>query len=138
MTYAPLTEQDKVRYSTINQENIDFLMTRNNRINRWVIADMIRRTRYHYPDKTALIFNDISLTYSQLEDQCNQAANALAALGVKKYDRVAILAHNTHHHVLTWLGCCQDRGDLPGRQLPAEGRRYRLLHQPLRKHRLHR
>ena len=29
------------------------------------------------------------------------------SLGVKKYDRVAILAHNTIHHVLTWLGCCK-------------------------------
>ncbi|MDK9709092.1 MAG: acyl-CoA synthetase [Desulforhopalus sp.] len=107
MIREPLSEQDKLRYSTINQENINFLMNRNNRINRWVIADMIRRTRYHYPDKTALIFGDMSLTYSQLEDQCNQAANALAGLGVQKYDRVAILAHNTHHHVLTWLGCAK-------------------------------
>ena len=107
MIYEPLSELDKLRYSTISQENIDFIMNRNNRISRWVIADMIRRTRYHYPDKTALIFNDISLTYSQLEDQCNQAANALANLGVQKYDRVAILAHNTHHHVLTWLGCAK-------------------------------
>ncbi len=107
MTYAPLSEENKLRYSTISPENIDFIMNRNNRINRWVIADMIRRTRYHYPDKNALIFNDICLTYSQLEDECNQAANALASLGVKKYDRVAILAHNTHHHVLTWMGCAK-------------------------------
>lgn len=107
MPYVPLSQDDRLRYSTINQENIDFLMTRNNRVNRWVIADMIRRTRYHYPDKLALAFNDIRLTYTQLEDQCNQVANALADLGVKKYDRVAILAHNTHHHVLTWLGCAK-------------------------------
>lgn len=107
MTYAPLSAQDKLRYSTISPENIDFIMNRNNRINRWVIADMIRRTRYHYPDKNALIFNDTCLTYTQLEDQCNQAANALLSLGVKKYDRVAILAHNTHHHVLTWMGCAK-------------------------------
>ena len=107
MTYAPLSEQDKLRYSSISSENIDFIMNRNNRINRWVIADMIRRSRYHYPDKNALIFNDICLTYTQLEDECNQAANALASLGVKKYDRVAILAHNTHHHVLTWMGCAK-------------------------------
>jgi fatty-acyl-CoA synthase len=26
---------------------------------------------------------------------------------VQKYDRVAILAHNTIHHVLTWLGCAK-------------------------------
>ncbi|MFT5699239.1 MAG: fatty-acyl-CoA synthase [Desulforhopalus sp.] len=107
MMHKPLSEQDKLRYSTINQENIDFIMNRNNRINRWVIADMVRRTSYHYPDKTALVFGDISLTYSQLEEQCNQVANALTDLGVKKYDRVAILAHNTHHHVLTWLGCAK-------------------------------
>ena len=107
MMRKPLSEQDKLRYSTINQENIDFIMTRNNRINRWVIADMVRRTSYHYPDKTALVFGEIRLTYSQLEEQCNQVANALIGLGVKKYDRVAILAHNTHHHVITWLGCAK-------------------------------
>jgi fatty-acyl-CoA synthase len=26
---------------------------------------------------------------------------------VRQYDRVAILAHNTHHHVITWLGCAK-------------------------------
>ena len=104
---SKLTEDERRRYEVINRENIDFLMERNNRVNRWVIADMIRRSRYHFPDKTALIFGDISLTYTELEDQCNQVAGALASLGVKKYDRVAILARNTHHHVLTWLGCAK-------------------------------
>jgi fatty-acyl-CoA synthase len=107
MPHAPLSHDDRLHYNTLNQENINFLMNRHNRINRWVIADMIRRTRYHYPDKIGLVFDDIRLTYAQLEDQCNQVANALAGLGVKKYDRVAILAHNTHHHVLTWLGCAK-------------------------------
>ena len=101
---SPLSPQDKDRYSVINKENIEFITERNNPINRWVIADMLRRTSYHFPDKKALVFNDIICTYTQLEDDCNQVANALADLGVKKYDRVAILAHNTHHHVLTWLG----------------------------------
>ena len=62
----PLSAKDKERYGTINQENIEFIMNRNNRINRWVIADMIRRSAYHLPDKTALIFNDKNLTYTQL------------------------------------------------------------------------
>ena len=107
MTNKQLTEDERRRYEVINRENIDFLMERNNRVNRWVVADMIRRSRDHFPNKTALIFGDISLTYTELEDQCNQVANALAGLGVKKYDRVAILARNTHHHVLTWLGCAK-------------------------------
>ena len=103
----PLTEEEKDRYKVIDKENLDFLMNRYNRMNRWVIADMIRRSAYRYPDKPALIFGDKTLTYAALERECNRTANALAALGVRKYDRVSILAHNTIHHVLTWLGCAK-------------------------------
>jgi len=105
--FKPLTEEEKARFSVINKENVEFLMDRYNKTNRWVIADMIRRSAYHYPDKKAVIFGDKSLTYAEMEDECNRVANALIDLGVKKYDRVAILAHNTIHHVLTWFGCCK-------------------------------
>ena len=106
----PITKQEKGHFFALNEESIEFLLERYNKINRWVIADMIRRSRYHYPDKKALIFRDKSLTYTELEDECNRVANALIALGVKKYDRVAILAHNTIHHVLTWLGTAKAGG----------------------------
>lgn len=105
--FKALTEEEKARFSIINKENVEFIMDRYNKTNRWVIADMIRRTAYHYPDKKAMIFGDKSLTYAEMEDECNRVANALLDLGVKKYDRVAILAHNTIHHVLTWFGCCK-------------------------------
>jgi fatty-acyl-CoA synthase len=105
MTFKPLTEEEKKYYQTLNDESVRFLMDRYNKVNRWVIADMIRRSAYHYPDKKAMIFGDKSLTYTEMEDECNRVANALRDLGVKKYDRVAILAHNTIHHVLTWFGC---------------------------------
>ena len=105
--WAPLTEEEKSRYKVINKENLEFLMNRYNKVNRWVIADMIRRSAYHYPNKPALVYGDKTLTYAELERECNRTANALTALGVKKYDRVAILAHNTIHHVLTWIGCAK-------------------------------
>lgn len=104
---TPLTPEEKVYYSMLNKENLDFLMNRYNGVNRWVIADMIRRTSYHYPGKKALIFNDKVLTYSELEAETNRVAHALKGLGIEKYDRVAILAHNTLHHVLTWIACCK-------------------------------
>ncbi len=103
----PLTEEEKAHYEVLNRENNEFLMNRYNQTNRWVIADMIRRARYHFPDKKAMIYGDKSLTYREMEDECNRVANALTDLGVGKYDRVAILAHNTIHHVLTWIGCCK-------------------------------
>ena len=103
----PMTDAQKASFKKLNKENLGFLMDRYNRVNRWVIADMVRRTAYHTPDKTAIIFGDQSLTYAELEAAANRTANALAGLGVVKYDRVAILAHNTLHHVLVWLGCCK-------------------------------
>ena len=107
MTSSSLSAEDKSRYSMLSKANIDFLMDRYNPVNRWVIADMIRRTAYHHPDKTAVIFGEKRMSYRELEAASNQVAGALLSLGVEKYDRVAILAHNTLHHVLTWLGCCK-------------------------------
>jgi len=106
-SWKPLKKQETKSYNVINKENLEFLMNRYNKVNRWVIADMIRRSAYRYPDKPALIFKDRTLTYSQLEEDSNRVANALADLGVRKYDRVAILAHNTMDHVLTWFGCAK-------------------------------
>ncbi len=103
----PLREEERNRFSVINKENIEFLRNRYNHTNRWVIADVIRRNRYRHPHKTALVYGDTKLSYRELEDEINRVANALIDLGVEKYDRVAILAHNTRHHVLTWLGCCK-------------------------------
>ncbi len=103
----PLTEEEKKRFTVINKENLEYLMNRYNKVNRWVIADMIRRSAYHYPDKAAIIYKDKTLTYAQLETECNRVANALRDLGIQKYDRVAILAHNTIHHVLIWMACCK-------------------------------
>ena len=102
-----LSEADRARYQTIDRENVEFLMNRYNRVNRWVIADLLRRSRYRFPDKPALIFGDRVLTYTDLEDSCNRVANSILELGLERYDRVAILAHNTIHHVLTWFGCCK-------------------------------
>ncbi|MGO9376156.1 MAG: fatty acyl-CoA synthetase [Syntrophobacteraceae bacterium] len=106
-TWKPLSEAERARYYTIDEDNLEFLANRYNRVNRWVIADMLRRSRYRFPDKPALIFGDQTLTYGALEDDCNRVANSLLELGIERYDRVAILAHNTIHHVLTWFGCCK-------------------------------
>ena len=126
-----MTDQEKARFNVLNKENLEFLMDRYNRVNRWVIADMIRRTAYHFPQKTALVFGDQRLTYEQLEAAANRTANALSALGVAKYDRVAILAHNTLHHVLTWLGCCKIGAVYLAINYLLRGPDVRLLHQPL-------
>ncbi len=86
-------------FNEINKENIEALLNRYNKINRWVIGDIFKRSGYRYPEKIALSYKDTNFTYNQLDSEINKVANALLDLGVKKYDRVAILAHNTLHHV---------------------------------------
>ena len=46
------------------------------------------------PDKLAVIFNDIKMTYRLLNERVCKLANALQKLGVRKGNRVAILLHN--------------------------------------------
>lgn len=106
----PLTEESAKHYHRFDRESIAFLRSRYNRITRWVIADIVRRSAYRYPEKPALIFGDQVLTYAELDEATNRVAQGLLALGLKRFDRVAILAHNTIHHVLTWLGTAKAGG----------------------------
>ena len=107
---SKLTDTEKAVYSKFDRETIDFLRRRYNPITRWVIADLVKRSAYHYPDKPALVSGDKVITYKQLDEATNQVARGLLDLGLKRFDRVAILAHNTVHHVLTWLGTAKAGG----------------------------
>ena len=106
----PLSEQDKALYNKLDEETIRFLRARYNRITRWVIADLLQRSASRSPGKAALIFGDTVLTYSELEEATNRVAHALLDLGLERFDRVAVLAHNTLHHVLAWLGTAKAGG----------------------------
>jgi acyl-CoA synthetase (AMP-forming)/AMP-acid ligase II len=55
------------------------------------------------PDRAAIIFEDKNYTFTQLQGRVNRLANALAKLGVKKGDRVALLQVNCNECVETCL-----------------------------------
>jgi len=83
-----------------------------NKINRDTIGDISRRASLKYPDKKALIFREKQtllfrekqLTYRELELNACRFANLMTRLGVKKGDRVAINAYNSHHYPISLLG----------------------------------
>jgi acyl-CoA synthetase (AMP-forming)/AMP-acid ligase II len=58
--------------------------------------DFARRARTLYPDRDALVDGDLRLTYSQFFERCDRWSSALRQLGVKRGDRVAYIAPNTH------------------------------------------
>ena len=53
--------------------------------------------------KTALIWRDETWTYAALNSEVNRLANGLAALGMAKGDRVAVLGRNCVEYVVSYF-----------------------------------
>ena len=58
--------------------------------------EFLRRARRLYPDREAVVDEDLRLTYSEFGKRCDRWSAALQQLGVSKGDRVAYIAPNTH------------------------------------------
>jgi fatty-acyl-CoA synthase len=58
------------------------------------VGDIPRRTAARMPHKTAIINGDVRLTFAELDRVIDSTASDLAALGMGKGDRLAILSHN--------------------------------------------
>ena len=67
------------------------------------IAENLVRARLFFPDKAALVFENQTLTYRQLDEQVNRLANGLRALGVAKGDRVALFLPNIPEFVVGYF-----------------------------------
>ena len=65
----------------------------------YTLAHLPRKGALHYPDRTAVVFENTRLTYKELNDRVNRLANALSSQGLAKGDRVAVLAENTHRYL---------------------------------------
>ena len=62
-----------------------------------------------FPDRVAVVEDDLRFTYAGFFERCTKMAGALRALGVKPGDRVAVLAGNSHvmlaaHYAVPFAG----------------------------------
>ena len=57
-----------------------------------------------FPDKTALIHEDVRATYAQINIKANRLANWLMDQGIKKGDRVALIMENCLEYVVSYYG----------------------------------
>jgi acyl-CoA synthetase (AMP-forming)/AMP-acid ligase II len=60
------------------------------------IADFITKAAFQGPERPAVSFGDLTLTWAQLEHRCWSAAGAFRKLGIGTGDRIAYLGHNSH------------------------------------------
>lgn len=70
------------------------------RARRHGLGDLLWRSACRFPDKPALAYRELRQTYAELDRTVNRAANALAARGIGRGDRVALLSHNNHAFVV--------------------------------------
>ena len=65
---------------------------------------LLHETAKRYPEKIAIAYREEEITYAQLETFSNQFANALAELGLKKGDRMALFLPNTPQFLIAYFG----------------------------------
>lgn len=59
------------------------------------------------PKRTGLVYEGAKLTFADMNDRASRTANALKKLGVKKGERVAILAQNCIEYYDVWFGAAK-------------------------------
>jgi long-chain acyl-CoA synthetase len=68
------------------------------------LQGVLRKTAEEHPEKTALTYFEGEITYGELDSLSDQFAAALASLGVKQGDRVAIFLPNFPQFVIAYFG----------------------------------
>jgi fatty-acyl-CoA synthase len=71
------------------------------------VDGMLRRSAARHPGRTALLFDDRSWTYAELDDAVTRAAGMLLDLGLERGDRVATYGRNSDAYLLAYLGCAR-------------------------------
>lgn len=67
------------------------------------VAELLDRGAATHPDKTFLLFGGESTSYAQMAQRTTRIANALAALGVQRGDRVGIVSGNRPEFLESWF-----------------------------------
>jgi acyl-CoA synthetase (AMP-forming)/AMP-acid ligase II len=72
---------------------------------RLTMASMLLRTVERHPDREAIVYGGRRWTYAAWNARVNRMAHALADLGVRPHDRVALLLHPCEPAVTMYFAC---------------------------------
>lgn len=74
------------------------------------LATLLEESARERPGHTALIFNEMKLPYGAVNGAANQVANGLAALGIRKGDKVALSCPNLPFFPIVYYGILKAGG----------------------------
>src|SRR5579864_787633 len=64
---------------------------------------LLRMAAFRNPDRPAIIYHDLILTFREVVSMVNCIANGLHSLGLKKGDRVCLLMTNRPEYPITFI-----------------------------------
>lgn len=73
-------------------------------MNQTLIHHFLERSAKKYPDKIALIHENLRITYKQINGEANQLASLLREQGIEKDDRVALMFENCLEYIVSYYG----------------------------------
>lgn len=68
------------------------------------LSTLLQENTRRYPNKTAIIFGETSLTYTQVNAAANQVANGLVSIGIQPGDKVALSCLNLPYFPIIYFG----------------------------------
>ncbi|KAA1425230.1 long-chain fatty acid--CoA ligase [Mumia zhuanghuii] len=68
------------------------------------LASLLERSAAEFPDRTAIVFGDMRLSYPQVDAAANQVANLLASRGIGHGDKVALACPNLPYFSIVYYG----------------------------------
>lgn len=70
------------------------------------VREVLENASQKWPNKTALLFDavDLSYTFSEVKENAENYAAVFKQVGVNKGDKVALMLPNTQHFPFSWLG----------------------------------
>jgi long-chain acyl-CoA synthetase len=68
----------------------------------YTLYDVIRCNAQVYPNRDAIVFNDVRLTHRQFKEKCDRLAAGLVRAGVAKGDRLGVVAHNCDEFMILY------------------------------------
>ncbi len=75
-----------------------------------VAGDMLLRDANKFPEKIAIVSQDLSIDYQTLNERVNCLANALLKKGLKKGDRIGVLIHSCYQFIEIYFAAAKTGG----------------------------
>ncbi|SPF35285.1 AMP-binding enzyme [Syntrophobacter sp. SbD1] len=68
------------------------------------LAQHLETSAFLFPDRPAIIENDVEITYGQLEERANRVATALIGMGIEPGDHIGLYAPNSANWIAFYFG----------------------------------